>query len=120
MLKVTGIVYAVVFIVVGILGFIPPISPMGNLLGLFEVDITHNIVHLLTGIIAGIVVIIGNVKYIRLYFQVFGIVYAAVAILGFIFNGNLIIITLNLADNILHVVIAAVSLFFGYFIKAEE
>ncbi len=117
MIKTLGLIFAAVFILIGILGFIPALTPDGKLLGLFEVDIVHNIIHLLSGIIAGVVVLIGNIKYIRLYFQVFGIIYALVTILGFAFGGNLLLMMVNLADNILHLVLAVALLFIGFILK---
>jgi Domain of unknown function (DUF4383) len=117
MIKTLGIIFAVVFILIGILGFIPPLVPNGKLLGIFEVDAIHNSVHLLSGIIAGAAVISGNIKMVRLYFQVFGIVYAIVAILGFALSGNLMLMMMNTADNILHTVIAAASLVIGFVLK---
>jgi hypothetical protein len=49
-------------------------------------------------------------------FRIFGIVYAIVAILGFVKGDdiNIWIISNNVADTWLHVVIAVVSLFLGF------
>ena len=117
MIKTFGIIFAVVFILIGILGFIPVLAPGGKLLGLFEVDALHNIVHLLSGILAGAAVLSGDIKYMKLYFQIFGIVYALVTILGFVLSGNLYFMMVNMADNILHLVIAAASLYIGFGLK---
>ena len=114
MLKTLGIIFAIVFIIIGLLGFVPALVPNGKLLGLFEVNLIHNLIHLLTGILAGVAVLTGNIKYIKLYFQIFGIIYALVTIFGFILNGNLMLMMVNTADNILHLVIAAAALYIGF------
>ena len=49
-------VFGVVFVLVGILGFVPGITSGGHLLGIFEVDTTHNIIHLISGILAFVAV----------------------------------------------------------------
>ena len=40
----------VVFVVVGVLGFVPPLVPNGNLLGLFPVNAVHNLLHIALGV----------------------------------------------------------------------
>ena len=52
----------------------------------------------------------------QLFFQVFGIIYGLVAILGFIAGDRLIMGTIanNLADAWFHLIVAAVSLYLGF------
>lgn len=107
-------IFGWVLVAVGILGFVPGITSGGSLLGIFQVDATHNIVHLLTGVLA-LVAARGAGEYVRLYFQVFGVVYAAVAILGFLQGGSVLgLFGVNTADNLLHLVIAAIALYAGF------
>ena len=107
-------VFAVVFIVVGIGGFIPGLTVNGHLLGIFEVNALHNVIHLLSGIAAAIAAAT-SAKYARLYFKVFGVVYALVTVIGFVQGDTLLgLIGVNLADNILHLAIAALALFIGF------
>jgi hypothetical protein len=58
-----------------------------------------------------------------MYFRIFGLVYAAVAIMGFLKPGDTMLLGLisnNTADTWLHVGIAAVSLLLGFMpAKAE-
>ncbi|MDB5189043.1 MAG: hypothetical protein JWM92_641, partial [Candidatus Nomurabacteria bacterium] len=50
----------------------------------------------------------------KTYFKVFGIVYGLIAIMGFIGGGMVLGMMMNTADNLLHVIIAAYSLYFGF------
>jgi len=109
-------IFGIVLLAVGILGFVPGIASAGMLLGIFMVDGMHNIVHILTGVLA-IVVAMGSGSYARLYFKVFGVVYALVAILGLIMGGNVLGMMMNTADNLLHVLIAAFALYVGFAMK---
>ena len=52
MLKKIAIVYGVVFVVAGLLGFVQAATPDGKLLGYFAVNTLHSCVHLATGIVA--------------------------------------------------------------------
>lgn len=109
-------VFGIVFVVIGLLGFVPALTPGGNLLGIFTVDPLHNIIHLLSGILALGAVLAGN--YARLYFQVFGVVYAVVAVVGFMQGDTVLgLIVTNTADHVLHLVIAAVALWAGFGMK---
>ena len=77
--------------------------------------------HLATGVVALAVAFVSE-KATRLFFQVFGVIYALVALMGF-FTGNqplLGIVAINAADNWLHVLIAIVALYFGFGMKAVE
>lgn len=108
--------FGIVLTVVGILGFVPGLTNDGLLLGIFQVDPLHNVIHLLSGVVALVAVMMG--AYVRQYFQVFGVVYALVAILGFVQGDTVLnLIAINMADNVLHVAIAAVSLWAGFMMK---
>jgi hypothetical protein len=110
-------IFGVVFLVVGILGFVPGITSNGMLLGIFMVDGVHNVIHLLSGILA-IAAAMGSGMYARLYFKVFGVVYALVTVIGFIQGSTVLgLIMVNMADNLLHLVIAALALWIGFGMK---
>ena len=114
MLQKIAWVFGVVFIVVGIAGFVPALSPNGQLLGLFMVDGVHNVIHLLSGALA-ILAAWGTGAYARLYFQVFGVVYGLVTILGLLGGGTVLgLIMVNMADNALHLLIAVAALYAGF------
>ena len=106
-------VFGYVFVAVGVLGFVPGVTTAdGQLLGIFQVDTTQNIVHLLSGVLA-LVAASGAGTNARLYFQVFGAVYALVTVLGFL-SGSVLGMATNGADNVLHLVIAAAALYVGF------
>jgi len=111
-------IFGVVLVLVGILGFIPGITTSdGLLLGLFEVDATHNSVHFLTGVLALIAGFV-SAQMARWYFMLFGVVYAVVAILGFFPSSSVLgLFGVNLADNLLHVAVALVALYLGFMMK---
>lgn len=102
-------VLGVVFVLVGLVGFFN--HPV---FGLFEVDTMHNIVHLLSGILAVIVASKGEGPS-RRFAKVFGAAYLVVAIIGFI-QGNTVlgIISINAADNYLHTLLAIILLAVGF------
>jgi hypothetical protein len=115
MLKKLAIAFGIVFLLVGVLGFVPTATPNGHLLGIFHVNAAHNVVHLLTGIVA-LVCGMTSGQAAQIFFRVFGVLYGFVAALGF-FSGDqpiLGLISNNLADAWLHASIAAVSLAIGF------
>jgi hypothetical protein len=105
--------FGIVFILIGILGFVPGITTDGHLLGVFEVDTLHNVIHLLTGILAWFAA--ASLSNSKLFFKVFGVVYLLVTILGFTQGGSILgLFMTNMADNILHLVITGVALWAGF------
>lgn len=119
MLKKAAVAVGAVFLVMGIGGFIPGLTVnsdgVDKLLGLFQVDGMHNIVHILSGL----VFLAASQKgaWARLAFQVFGVVYALVTIIGFMVGDGGSVLGLfhvNTADNFLHLVLALAFLYFGF------
>lgn len=120
MLKTSAIIFGIIMLAVGILGFIPQANVGNLLLGIFHVNLIHNLIHVATGIVA-ILCGLSSEHASRIYFQIFGIVYALVALLGFYYMDQPILglIANNMADNLLHVIIAAASLYLGFFYSPE-
>jgi hypothetical protein len=115
MIKAVANLFGIIFLIVGILGFIPGITHDGHLLGIFHVNAAHNIVHIFSGV-AALAAAAVSVRAAQNYFRIFGLIYGLVAVLGF-FAGNqpvLGIIANNTADNWLHVAIALVALAVGF------
>src|SRR5690349_16267498 len=89
-----ALVIGVVFLIVGILGFVPGATVMmhdsgnhlrvdagyGYLLGMFPVNVVHNVVHLAFGI-AGLLCF-RNYFHAKRYAQTLAVVYGLVAIMG--------------------------------------
>lgn len=123
MAKQVAIVFGIVMLVIGVLGFVPAVNtagPVGTsytlLLGIFAINPLHNVIHLATGAVALAAGLYGSGAYARMYFLVFGIVYALVTLIGvtglfFNSHGSLLgIVPINGADNVLHLAITILSL----------
>ena len=115
MLKPAAIIFGLFFIVAGIGGFVPSLAPDGMLFGIFMVGPVHNVIHLASGAVALICGFAGAGAS-RKYFQIFGIVYLLVALLGFYYGNQALLgmVEHNQADIWLHIGIAAVSLLLGF------
>ena len=116
-------------LVLGILGFIPGItthygdmkfagdSSDAQLLGIFQVSILHNIVHLLFGIVG--LALARTWEGARQFLIGGGVIYLVLFVYGAIFNGDegANFVPVNWADNILHVVLGlgmvALGVLFG-------
>lgn len=102
-------ILGVVFLLIGIAGFFVD----GNLLG-FQVDTIHNIVHILSGVVALAAASSGE-SYSRMYLIIFGIVYGVVTVIGFVNGGDILgLFQVNDADNYLHAAITVVALGVGF------
>lgn len=107
-------IFGIVLTLVGILGLFVTTdqNTTSQLLG-FDVNLTHNVVHLATGIvglIAGFMVL----TLARGYALVFGLVYTALGIWGLVHGDGFdpfgIFGQIDMADNILHLAIGVVGL----------
>ena len=118
MAKKLAILFGVVFVLVGVLGFIP--NPIVGASGIFETNTMHDLVHLALGIVLLGVGMLAEKKS-ALALKAVGIIYLLVALLGFLIapdGGSLAgLITLNMADHILHVVLGVVLLGAGFLVK---
>ncbi|MBW0088649.1 DUF4383 domain-containing protein [Pseudonocardia sp. KRD-184] len=116
--QLAALIVGVVFLLVGVLGFIPGVTTnYGSLgfaghmseallLGLFQVSVLHNIVHLLFGV-AG-VALARTPGSARTYLIGGGVVYAVLWIYGLVIDhdGPANFVPVNDADNWLHLVLA--------------
>ena len=109
MAKKLAIVFGVVFVLVGAMGMIGTgiVGPMG----LFETNSIHDIVHLLIGIVLLGVAFMSPASS-GTWLKVFGVVYLAIAVLGFLLvpsGGELLgLVHTNAADHLLHIVLGIV------------
>jgi hypothetical protein len=88
-------------------------APSGSvvLLGIFAVNPLHNIIHLVTGLIALGALAYSGGAYLRWYALVFGVVYALVTVLGIVMGSNILgLIPINPLDDVLHAVLAIFGL----------
>jgi Domain of unknown function (DUF4383) len=103
-------VVGVIVLLVGVVGLIAG-DPEDGLLGLFNIDVTEDIVHLATGGLLAYVGFAGANDAVKTVVTVVGVVYLIVGVVGFFspeFFG-LIPNEYNVADNILHLVLGALA-----------
>lgn len=124
-----ALVYGLVFLVVGIAGFIPalvtppdPQQPQlavsageGNLFGLFPVNALHNLVHVAFGVwgLAAYRTVGASV----VYGQSVAVVYAVFVVMGLfpVLRTTFGLVPLYGHDIWLHVVLAVIAAYFGFF-----
>ena len=112
------------FLLVGVLGFIPGITSNydelsfaghhgASLLGIFDVNVLHNLVHLTFGVVG--LAIASNASRARTYLLAGGVVYLAVWLYGVVIDlGSAAnFIALNTADNWLHLALGVGMLALG-------
>jgi hypothetical protein len=124
----TALIVGIIFLVVGILGFIPGItsnydemsfaSHMSGalLLGIFQVSILHNIVHLLFGVVG--VWLATSFRGSRGYLIWGGVIYLLLWIYGLIVGHDSManFVPVNNADNWLHLGLGVGMILLGYFL----
>ncbi|MEV4057018.1 DUF4383 domain-containing protein [Amycolatopsis sp. NPDC049688] len=112
--QVAAAVVAVVFLLVGLLGFIPGVTThydqlsfaghdsMAMLLGVFMVSVLHNIVHLLFGVVG--LAAARTARGARLYLVAGGAVYLVLWLYGLLIDhgSDANFVPVNTADNWLH------------------
>jgi hypothetical protein len=122
MVKTAAIIFGIVFLAVGILGFVPGattnVDGMPMLLGIFHVNAAHNFVHIASGVVFLIAGMAGAGPS-RMWFRIFGVIYAVVTILGFMNPAGPLLgmISNNPAVTYLHTVLAIAMLFLGFVAK---
>jgi hypothetical protein len=110
-----SLVFGAILLLVGIVGFLVDASfnfgssVEGQNLIAFEVNGTHNLVHIASGAIG--LAVWRNASSARLFALGFGVVYLLVTLLGFVQGDNVLgLLPVNAADNILHLLIAAAGI----------
>jgi len=116
MVRAVASAFGVAFLAVGVLGFI--LNPTGGeLLGIFAVNVVHNLVHLAFGILG---IAAAYTGWSRTYLRIVGVIYLLLGILGFVpglYVGRemlLGLVHINLADNFLHLVLGGAAAYFGF------
>jgi hypothetical protein len=123
--QIVALIFGVVFLLIGFAGFIPGITTnldsmefAGHesgalLLGVFQVSVLHNIVHILYGL-AGLG-LAANFTWSKNYLIWGGAVYALLFLYGLIFTGDhpANFVPMNAADNWLHIGLAVAMIVLG-------
>lgn len=105
MVKIGAAIFGVIFLLLGILGFVPGASiqleGLPHLFGWFAHDAIHNTVHIITGVIG--LLAASSDRYAKWYLQLFGIIYLLIALAGFLQGDTVVgLFTVNMAGNVLH------------------
>jgi hypothetical protein len=125
-------VFGAVFLIVGIGGFIPGVTQphqhpdlaveaaSGMELGLFPVNVLHNLVHIAFGVWG--LVAAGRADAARLYARVVAISYALLTVLGLVPATNTVfgLVPIYGHDVWLHALLAAVAAYFGFMARSSE
>lgn len=122
-----ALVLGIVYVAVGLLGFVPqavtgsppPDMPSadGLLLGIFPINMLHNIVHLAVGaaLLYGFTATLAAIMVSRAV----GVIYLAIGLLGFVAPDTFGLMPLGGADIALHLGTAGVLLYIGFMAPAE-
>lgn len=130
--QIAALVFGIIFLAIGVLGFIPGITTNyeallfagytseATLLGLFQVSILHNAVHMLLGF-AGLWMARTNSS-ARTYLLGVGVLYALLFVYGLIvpLNGAGNFVPFNWADNWLHLFLAVAMIVLGLVLGKER
>jgi len=116
--KTASIIIGIIFIAVGLLGFISNPIVGASHDAIFHADSVHNMVHIISGVLF-LVFAFAAPAHAGLFLKVFGIVYLGLGILGLATIGDSGMIKLlgflpvNGADNYLHIGLGMVILLAG-------
>jgi hypothetical protein len=130
-LQKVATVVAAVFLAVGVLGFIPGITTNygtmdsaghhsgAMLLGIFQVSVLHNIVHLLFGIVG--LALARSFSGARAYLIGGGVVYAVLWVYGLVVDdmSSANFVPMNTADDWLHLALAMGMILLGVLLGRE-
>jgi hypothetical protein len=112
-------IFGVIFLIIGIAGFFFSMSmDEAMLLGMFPVNVAHNIVHLLFGLwgLAAARSFAGA----KSYAQITGVLYLVLAVLGGVDPTGFSLIPIGGNDIWLHAGIGLVLSYFGFTAKADQ
>jgi len=121
MAKKLAVLFGVIFVLVGVLGFIP--NPIAGPTGIFQTDGIHNLVHFIIGVVLLIVAFAAPAKS-SAWLTIVGVIYLLLAVLGFLMisHGGMLLgmVTMNMADHWLHVVLGVVLVVAGMATKGSS
>ena len=123
--KTAALIFGVIFIAVGLLGFIdnPIIGDADNVI--FHADTTHNLVHIISGVVFLLVAMAAPAAASG-FMIVFGLVYLLIGILGLTAIGDtgmtkvLGFLHVNGNDNYLHLVLGIVIALAGFITRGAR
>ena len=128
-----ALILGIAFLGIGVLGFVPGVNQMhgaydhggsltvtgpghGNLLGLFHVNVLHNAVHLLFGVMG--LLMARSYAGARTYARVVAVAYLVLTVMGLISAGNMWntfgLVPIHGNDVWLHALIGIAAAYFGF------
>jgi hypothetical protein len=121
MIRPLGAFYGFSFVTGGILGFVPGVTEHEMFLGIFMVNPLHSALHVASGVIFLIASLAGAWA-ARLWFQIFGVAYGALAGMGFWVGDGMIcgLITNNRNDSWGHAGLALSMLLIGFTVNSRK
>lgn len=106
-----------------LLGILMSIATGGDFVrGFLEFDWTHNVLHVVLAAAALAAGFVAGGDYAKLYAKVFGIVYAGLAVVGFMAGPNVLGflgVHLEIGENLVHLLIGAWGILTGFFGSTE-
>lgn len=117
--KTASLLLGLIFIAVGILGFIPNPIIADSPDAIFHADTTHSIIHIASGLLF-LIVAFAAPSSAGIVLKLFGVVYLLIGILGVVNIGTsgmgkiLGFLHVNGADNILHIALGLVIFLAGF------
>jgi hypothetical protein len=119
MAKRIATILGIVFLLVGVIGFVSP-----NFLGA-HLNTAHNLVHIISGALALYLGLAGSLSAARLFCIVFGLVYLLLGVVGFLLGTGADrmfdvagILHLGTMDHIIHIALGIIFLIGGLLTKA--
>jgi hypothetical protein len=124
--QLLGWVYCAMFVAIAALAYIPGLTYAdGNLFGLFKLDLYDNLLHLGSGIWAGLAAW-HSFRWSQFYFRLFGLIYGLDGVIGLLFgqaylDGGIFRYGITELDwltkfltNIPHILIGGIAVYIGF------
>lgn len=110
--KTYAIIYGVLFLLLGLLSFVPVLAPNGHLFNFLFMGLIHNLIYIVIGVFGLLMAF--SAYYSRMYFKVVGFLLLFMALLGLMFGAHLVLLPFNIGDNLFNLVMGAFALYLGF------
>jgi hypothetical protein len=115
--QAVALVFGAIYLVAGILGFLPSLGGSDTLtnralLGIFKVNLVHNLVHLAIGI--GGLAAASSVANSKTFCQIVGAILLLLGVIGLVAANPLGLLYIGGSDIALHLVTGGVLAYFGF------
>jgi hypothetical protein len=107
-----ALAFGVIYLVAGVLGFIPSLQTNHALFGIFQVNLLHNLLHVVIGI--GGLAAVSSLANSRTFCQVVGVILLLLGVIGIGISNPLGLLYIGQADIPLHLVSGALLAYFGF------